>query len=445
MVRMVAPTRVAPTGTRPAAGWISRRDCIAVLCWTVLIAIGTAGGYALNAMNVKIVLWTPPLLGDRGLSPRAHFLLPIACAAVIIVALPRVLRSWTWPGAVLASVGAAAAWTCSLALVEGTSGFTRGISEPGEYLQDVPYVQSHAGDFLQHFTRDISNYGTHVRGHPPGMVLLLAAMRGLGLGGAGWEAVLVIAAGISTVAAVAIAVRNVAGEDVARRALPWLALSPAAIWIASSADALYAALGAWCVCLVVLASATTGTRSVILAVCGGLAGGAALMGSYGMALIAIPAVVVAIDRRRVGPCLVAAGSAFLVLLAFVPFGFWWLDGLHATVHEYQVLDVDRPYWYFVVNNLAAWALTLGPAIAVAIARPRHRELWLLGGGAMAAALAADISGLSLAEVERIWLPFTVWVLALGAALTTSVSATRAWMAVQAAAAIGLLFWIRPHW
>jgi hypothetical protein len=169
------------------------------------------------------------------------------------------------------------------------------------------------------------------------------------------------------------------------------------------------------------------------------------MGSYGMVLIAIPAVVVAIDRRAYRPLVVATIGAAVVVLAFVPFGFWWLDGLRTTVHEYRVLDVDRPYWYFVVNNLSAWALTLGPAIAVALLRPRNRALWLLAGSAFGAALLADISGLSLAEVERIWLPFTVWVLALGAALSTSMSATRAWMSVQAAAAVGLLLWIRPLW
>lgn len=441
MVASDALTRVTPRRN----AWLSRHDRFALTTWAVLIAIGTAGGYALNARNVKIVLWTPPLLGDSGVAPNVRFLLPIACAAVVVAALPVAVRTLPWHAAVLASVSAAAAWTCSLALVEGPAGFTRGISEPGEYLDDVPFVQAHAGDFLQHFTRDIGNYGIHVRGHPPGMVLLLAAMRGIGLGGAGWEAVLVIVAGVSTVAAVAIALRNVGGENLARRALPWLALSPAAIWIASSADALYAALGAWCICLVVVSTSTTGSRSAVFAIAGGLAGGAALMGSYGLTLIAIPAVVVAIDRRRASPVLIALGTAASVLLAFLPFGFWWLDGFLATVHEYRVLDLDRPYWYFVVNNLAAWALTLGPAIAVAIVRPRERALWLLGGSALGAALLANVSGLSLAEVERIWLPFTVWVLALGAGLSTSLGNTRAWMTVQAASAIGLLLWIRPQW
>ena len=51
--------------------------------------------------------------------------------------------------------------------------------------------------------------------------------------------------------------------------------------------------------------------------------------------------------------------------------------------------------------------------------PATARLWLLVGGGLLAALAADVSGLSSGEVERIWLPFTIWVLPAGAALWTS--------------------------
>jgi hypothetical protein len=48
-------------------------------------------------------------------------------------------------------------------------------------------------------------------------------------------------------------------------------------------------------------------------------------------------------------------------------------------------------------------------------------------------VAADLSGLSKAEVERIWLPFAVWLIA-GAALLPARD-RRGWLAAQAAAAL----------
>ena len=56
------------------------------------------------------------------------------------------------------------------------------------------------------------------------------------------------------------------------------------------------------------------------------------------------------------------------LAAFGLTGFWWPAGLLATRHQYGVLRVSRPYWYFVLADLSAWALALGPAMAVALVR-----------------------------------------------------------------------------
>jgi hypothetical protein len=46
-------------------------------------------------------------------------------------------------------------------------------------------------------------------------------------------------------------------------------------------------------------------------------------------------------------------------------------------------------------------------------------------------LVADLSGMSKAETERIWLPFAMWLLAAGAFLDRP----RAWLTVQAASAL----------
>jgi hypothetical protein len=58
---------------------------------------------------------------------------------------------------------------------------------------------------------------------------------------------------------------------------------------------------------------------------------------------------------------------------------------------------------------------------------------LLPLAAATAIVAADLSGLSKAEVERIWLPFAVW-LPAGAGLLPPGS-RRTWLAVQAATAL----------
>jgi hypothetical protein len=55
----------------------------------------------------------------------------------------------------------------------------------------------------------------------------------------------------------------------------------------------------------------------------------------------------------------------------------------------------------------------------------------LAGGALLAIVASDLSGLSKGEVERIWLPFAVWLPALGQR-----RAHRGWLTVQIA--LGLL-------
>jgi hypothetical protein len=58
---------------------------------------------------------------------------------------------------------------------------------------------------------------------------------------------------------------------------------------------------------------------------------------------------------------------------------------------------------------------------------------LLPLAALAAITVADLSGLSKAEVERIWLPFAVW-LPAGAALVPP-GDLRGWLVVQATTAL----------
>jgi hypothetical protein len=95
----------------------------------------------------------------------------------------------------------------------------------------------------------------------------------------------------------------------------------------------------------------------------------------------------------------------------------WFEGLEATRDRYAAgIASSRPYLLFLVINLAALGVAVGPAVAVAIARVRDRTLWVVVGAALAGIAIAGVSGMAKGEVERIWLPFTPWLLVAGVAL-----------------------------
>jgi hypothetical protein len=190
-------------------------------------------------------------------------------------------------------------------------------------------------------------------------------------------------------------------------------------------------------------------------VAGGLLLAAAAFGSYGVVLVGIVPLAIAWHRRRLRPAIVALAAAATVVLAFAAGGFWWVDGLVATHGRYVAgIASRRPYVAFLFVNAAALAIALGPATAVALARLRHRHLWLLVGGGLAAIALAAASGMSKGEVERIWLPFTPWILVSGAALWPVAAPSRSrtlrdpmrvWLCAQAGFAIAVESVVRTAW
>jgi len=96
-----------------------------------------------------------------------------------------------------------------------------------------------------------------------------------------------------------------------------------------------------------------------------------------------------------------------------------------------------------VANLAVFALMLGPAGIAGLVRVRRSPVALLVGAALVAVVMADLSGLSKAEVERIWLPFLPWVLL--ATATLAGDRVRPWLAAQAGLAIGLQLTMAWPW
>ena len=70
------------------------------------------------------------------------------------------------------------------------------------------------------------------------------------------------------------------------------------------------------------------------------------------------------SRARAGARPGGAPVAVAVGLAALG-GFWWFDGLAATREAYaESLARLRPYGYFLVANLVAAAVAVGPAVWV---------------------------------------------------------------------------------
>jgi hypothetical protein len=414
--------------------------------WAIVIGVAHMLLERIQAGGANIRIQAAPLVGTFDLRVSGRLLAALTVGAVVVLGCPRLVERVGWRTLLFASTAAAVAWAVSLALVDGVQGLTSPLEARTEYLADVANVGS-PGALLTTFVDRIGDYSIHVQGHPPGMLLLLSALDRVGLGGSGWAAGLCIAGGAAAVPAVLVAVREVAGEVTARRATPFLVIAPAAIWIATSADAFFMGVSAWAVALVVLATGRHGRRSDAYALAGGLLFGAAAFLSYGLVLLAVVPAAVAGHRRRFRPLALAAIGATPVFLVFFAAGFWWVAGLLATRQQYFAgVGSRRPYLDFLVANAACLAIVVGPAVAVALTRVRDRRLWLLVGGTLVVLGAAMISGMSKGEVERIWLPFAIWLLPAGAVLAAGRQHVMSgWLGVQATAAIVVATAVKTSW
>jgi hypothetical protein len=261
--------------------------------------------------------------------------------------------------------------------------------------------------------------------------------------------------GSSAAAAIVVAVRALADESTARLAAPFLAVAPTAIWIAVSADGYFAGVAAWGIALLALAARGTARTPVVAAAAAGLLLGWAIFLNYGLGLIALVAVAVLIaapDLRSALRALVPAVVAALVVVGvFAAAGFWWFDGYHLVQERYwQGIALDRPFQYWVWGNLAAVVCAVGLGTVAGIGRvfdvsaiKRRSGLHLVVIGALLAIACADLSMLSKAEVERIWLPFTVWLVAATALLPPR--SHRWWLALNVIGALVLNHLILTNW
>jgi hypothetical protein len=404
-----------------------------VLAWAAIVVLGHVLGAALVMRDPLVHVNAPPLVGtfDLRVGPS---LLPAALLAVAVLAAgPRLAERWGFGRLLLATWATGAAWAVALAASAGWSAVAAPLSSRYEYLGAVSRVGS-PGRFLDTFVSALASYPTHVKGHPPGMVLLLWALDRVGLGGATAATALVIGVGALAAPAVLVAVRALGDELAARQAAPFLALAPAAIWLATSADALFAGVAA---CAIAAFACANRPWAAFAA---GLLFGSALMLSYGIAPLGLVVLAIALRRRAWRALAWAGAGGAAVFATFALAGFWWIDGLQATRALYEAgIASRRPYADFVLINLAAFALAVGPAAAVGLTRLRGATA-LLTVSALAAVAVADLSGLSRGETERIWLPFVPFVV-----LAAGATRSRALLGAAAVLGLALQAGVRSPW
>ncbi|WP_073447046.1 hypothetical protein [Streptomyces yunnanensis] len=446
--------------TTPARKRAGRRDLWAVAAAVVLFVLAVVVGNVVNrtvyGTEGILRLGWPPLYASwlPHVGPGTPAALVVA--ALVVIHGPRIAQRLRWRALVPAVWGASMAWTWSLALVDGWQrGVAGRLTSNMEYLRsvaDVREVPAFLRDFTQHILADSPhNWPAHVAGHPPGALLTFVGLDRIGLGSGAWAAAWCITIGSSGAVAVMVTVRALCGERLARLAAPFLALAPAAVWIGVSADGYFAGVSAWAIALLALAATRT-TRAPRLAALGaGLLLGLTWYLSYGLTVLAVLGVAVLLLARSARPLPYVLAGAVPWVVGFTALGFWWPEG-YATLVEryYQGAAKVRPYTYFVWANLAAQVVTVGLATVAGLGRavgrlfpavrgmrrvaPRGRgALSVLVGAALCVMLLADVSGMSKAETERIWLPFALWLLPACALLPRRTHGW--WLAAQAVLAL----------
>lgn len=433
-----APPTTRPVPTR-AADRAGRRARIGLAVGVLVVAVSML---APRILGIDVVAGgAPPLIGDWVLRVGPSSVVAVALvAAAAHPRLPQVLARLPWRRLLFLSWLVAVVWMLSLALVDGPAGVGKHLNHGTEYLESARSIDD-VGEMLRVYISRIpldapDNWPVHLAGHPPGAVLMFIGLDRIGLGA--WQAagpvVVLVAATIP--AAVAVTLDRLGAREAARTALPFLVLGPSAVLMAVSADAVFAATVAWGMAALAAAFAAAGARRWVLAVVSGLVLGWCLMESYGLGLVALLAFAVLLvggrtwaERVRVG--VVTAGFALGVVLVFAALGFAWWEAF-PVLHDRYWVEGDvasrRPAEYWVVGNLGSLLLCAGLLLAAglgaasapiarlrtaagrAAAAPWERVVGPLVLGGVAMVAVADLSLMSKAEVERIWLPFMPWLL-----------------------------------
>jgi hypothetical protein len=454
MSGLSSPLRTRRTG----AEWVA----VALVAGVIALAFTAE---PLGMWGGDVHQWLPPM--SAHVDPELHgwLLLPLVVAVATGAYGQRLAATLPWRRLLALTWVVGLLWGFGLAVGRGwQEGVVAPLADHDEYLVDVPRASAMGvGSVLRDYTDYIllsvdDHWATHNSGHPPLPLLFYTGLDKVGLGGAQASGLVTAAIGSTAVVAVLVTMRVLGDERRARTAAPFLALSPLVIWIWISADGMFAAVVAGGVAVLACAAVSAQpARAIVLSTAAGLVLGIGLFLSYGLLLMAPIAVAVLVAARQWRPLLPAALAALAVVGAFALAGFWWYEAQQILVTRYyEGKGADRQFGYWVWGNLAVAAITLGPAVWAAggaaarqvrrdpraALRGRSGALWL-GAGAAVAVIVADLSMLSKSEVERIWLPFLIWLVPLTAQLRAA--DRRSWLALQAAWALGVCVVFRTSW
>lgn len=401
-------------------------------------------------LRLDVKVEAAPLIGRLKWMPSPAHLVPLIIGALIIWFWPRVSARLSFGWASCAAAVATGAFAVSLAATEGLDQIMQPVVDPTEYWVNLDTLPSMSqtiaswGDW-----RFLLDYTTHLKGHPPGFIVVLQALERVGLGQPwvvatiSWLSLAAITPGVM------LSVGSLTEEGHARAVAPFLAVAPFAVWTATSADAFFACLLVWgCACIVVGALTAQLRNVLLLSAAGGLLLAFALFSTYGAAVfLVIPLALLVFVRGATWPRRAMVGTAaccgaLAVTVAFWGAGFWWFTGLATTKDFYNWGTAQfRPQHYFAVANLAVLLIALGPAFVGGVGRLGKTRLWVLIGATLLAVAVADLSGYSKSEVERIWLIFMPFLMTV----TSALSRARLWLAVQLCLAVVLQAWLRTKW
>ncbi|MCC6438291.1 MAG: hypothetical protein IT196_24935 [Acidimicrobiales bacterium] len=410
-----------------------------------IILVTTAAAVTAIAFRGRHLATRPPGFPGRGSPwfgiwrdspmPWAALAAVAAVGAVVAWRWPRVCRTARWPVVLVLSAGLSAGWAMALAAVDGGWGqIAQPMTHKTEYLRAVDDMAEDPLGFLRSYVERLDERPIHVQGHPPGQVVVLWAMDAVGLGGPGWAAAQAIGLGAIAIPLVLTVTRRLVDEETARRAAVFCGFAPAVLTVATSTDAAFMGVAALTAAAATAMTSDRRGRSVGAGLATGVLVGVLLYLTYGgltfLGPLLLPAAVL-LRGRRPAPVLAALAGLAAVVGAFSAAGFWWFDGLAATREAYAAgVGSRRPQAYFVFANLAVLAVAVGPAALVGAPRLRDRRLALLIGAVCLGVAAANVSGLSKGEVERIWLPYMPWLVLAAAPLARSERSAQGWLAAQ---------------
>ena len=432
-----------------------RRRLTAALVLVGFAALATyafVAGIRLDDTNPDAKLGAAPFVG-RWLwrfGPRSF--LAIGVAIIGVTALPWLAkRTHVWI-TVAASTLFAVVFGWALAIVDGWSSVIVPVVDRTEYWAGVRLARPfHL--YLSTFVERGLYHSVHVRGHPPGMMLLLLLMRAFHLRSP-WAAAGLSFVGIAaTVVGVSVTVHRLSGPEFTRRVAPLLAFAPFAVWQVTSADAFFSGVAAGAIALAaVAATSKRGAGQVICALTSGVLTAATLHLTYGATMLIFLGLGVAIVGTNHSWYIPFAVGVVAVFATFWAGGFWWLDGVRATeVHYWAGTAKFRPPWYFLAANFTVLGFSIGiPTVASLALLPtpkrQSKVRWtVLPIAALLAVLAANVSQMSKGETERIWVLFMPWLVVAGLTMTTRTRSLRVWLALQAVAAIVLQAALISKW